>query len=338
MIVQSAFGTTQIDFVEPCKWNDLVPETAIVVSDDEVASRYGKFLPRRMVTFAAGEKQKNLRVFQSLAEQILALRPDRQTMIVALGGGVVGDMAGFLAATILRGVPLIQIPTTLLAMVDSSIGGKVGVDTEAGKNLVGAFKPADHVLVSVSVLASLPRRQVINGMAEVWKYGFIGNRPSLDLLAMHRVESGEDVPTELLLACMEHKKRVVEEDEFETAGLRATLNFGHTIGHAIEKVLGYEHLLHGEAIAIGMVLESQLGERLGVTPAHTTQYIRNALGKQGLPTDWEERRNSERLLRAMRSDKKATNGSLAFSLLTQLGACKLFTSVDEAIVRSVLEE
>ncbi len=329
MQVRTHSNVTQIDFLPVAELQERLPSKAVIVTDDVVTELWES--PHRRIVVPAGEASKSLQSYSQVVEQILSLGIDRNTIIVALGGGVVGDLAGFVAATILRGVTFLQVPTTLLAMVDSSIGGKVGVDTPQGKNLVGAFKPADQVLICSEFLAQLPARQLTNGMAEVWKYGFIGDAPELN-----KLRAGQAPLTEIIFDCLDHKARVVEEDEFETSGLRATLNFGHTVGHAIEKVLGYETFLHGEAISIGMVAEARLGELLGITEAGTAEQVKNDLASAGLPVDWDGLRDFEPLIAAMRSDKKATGGKLAFSLLTRLGDCKLVRDVDDESVQAAL--
>src|SRR5205807_1069483 len=193
------------------------------------------------------------------------------TTIIAFGGGVIGDLAGLVAALYMRGVPYVQIPTTLLAQVDSSIGGKVAVDLAAGKNLAGAFYPPKEVLIPLDALRTLDKRQFRNGMAEVWKYAFIADKDLLGTLKAKVPNCSNNVNNlkGIVQRCIEIKKGAVEADEFETSGARAVLNFGHTVGHAIESATGYSGIFHGEAISIGMVAESYLGEELGVTEAGT---------------------------------------------------------------------
>ncbi len=329
MQVRTHSNVTHIDFLPLAELQERLPSKAVIVTDDVVSKLVES--DHRRVTVPSGEPSKSMSTYVDVVQQILSLGIDRNTIIVALGGGVVGDLAGFVAATILRGVTFLQVPTTLLAMVDSSIGGKVGVDTPQGKNLVGAFKPADQVLICPEFLDQLPARQLTNGMAEVWKYGFIGNAPELE-----KLRGGQSPLTEIIFDCLDHKARVVEEDEFETSGLRATLNYGHTVGHAIEKVLGYEMFLHGEAISIGMVVEARLGELIGLTEPGTAAQVAEDLASAGLPISWDGLRDTEPLIAAMRSDKKATGGNLAFSLLTRLGDCKLVRDVDQESVRAAL--
>jgi 3-dehydroquinate synthase len=253
--------------------------------------------------------------------------------VIAFGGGVIGDLAGFAAASYMRGVPLIQVPTTLLSQVDSSVGGKVGIDLPEGKNLAGAFYPPAVVHICREVLDTLSERQMRNGMAEVWKYGFI-----MDPKLLPQLPPKADALQEVIRRCTELKAQIVEDDEYETRGSRAILNFGHTVGHAIEQVTGYGPVLHGEAISIGMVIESHLGERLGITKAGTTEQISTHLSDYGLPTKMAPALDIDQLVHAMRRDKKAEAGSLAFSLLTKIGECKLIKGVPEGEVRAALAQ
>lgn len=283
-----------------------------------------------------GEGSKTLEVYSAALEWLAMKGATRQATIVALGGGVVGDLAGFVAATYMRGVRLIQVPTTLLAMVDSSVGGKVGLDLPQGKNLVGAFYPPQRVCVPLDTLDTLPDRELTNGAAEVVKYGFILDATLLDAIGGRQVRPGHPRLEEIVRRCIALKAQVVEQDEHETSGLRAILNYGHTIGHAIEAVLGYQHLLHGEAVSIGMAFEAALGERLGITPTGAARTVSDALARQGLPVSLPPGLDRGALLAAMRRDKKATHQGLAFALLTGVGACKLVTEVGESEVLAVL--
>jgi 3-dehydroquinate synthase len=268
----------------------------------------------------------------------LAQRASRSSRVVALGGGVVGDLAGFAAATFMRGVRLLQVPTSLMAMVDSSVGGKVGIDLAAGKNLAGAFWPPEKVQVPIDALGTLPSRHFTNGAAEVWKYAAIMDPALFDRLSSKPLALSDPNPAETVMRCIELKRVVVEGDEHETTGGRATLNFGHTVGHAIEQSMGYQGILHGEAVAIGMVAESLLGERLGLTDKQTTERIRGGLQSQGLPIKLPEGLDSRNLLEPMRRDKKADRNGLAFSLVSEIGTCKLLRGVAESDVLSALEK
>jgi 3-dehydroquinate synthase len=238
----------------------------------------------------------------------------------------------------MRGVRFIQIPTSLLAQVDSSVGGKVGIDLDCGKNLVGAFYPPIEVRLAEGALTHLPLRQFVNGMGEVWKYGAIMDAALFAQLLQKPPRPNDGNLSEIVRRCIALKAYVVQEDEFETTGLRAILNFGHTVAHAVEILTGYGPVLHGEAVAIGMVAESKLGERIGVTKSGTTSILQDALVSQGLPIYHEVLEDWESMLSAMRRDKKVVGGRLAFSLLTEIGGCKLIEGVDEADVRSVLSE
>jgi len=211
-----------------------------------------------LLTVPAGEHSKALSVLSDILSWLAQSRASRRTTIVALGGGVIGDLVGFAAAVYMRGVPFIQVPTTLLSQVDSSVGGKVGIDLPEGKNLAGAFYPPNQVYLATQFLKSLPERQFRNGMAEVWKYGFIMDAELIALMSQKGVTVEDPKLDEIVHRCIRHKAKVVEEDEFETLGIRATLNYGHTVGHAIEFLTGYGPVLHGEAISIGMVVEAKL--------------------------------------------------------------------------------
>lgn len=314
---------------------ELLPPDAHWITDENVASALS--LAADAIVLPAGETTKSLATFGHLQQELARRRVTRQDTLVAFGGGVIGDLVGFVAATYMRGIKYVQIPTSLLAMVDSSVGGKVAIDLPEGKNLVGSFYPPVAVGLNPAYLQTLPRRQIVNGMAEVWKMAFIRDADWLPELAS-LVQTPDWVPDEgTVIRTVRHKIEVVEADEFETNGIRATLNFGHTIGHALEQVLQYETYLHGEAISIGMVAEARLGERLGVTPTGTAQVVANLLTAGGLPTESPYlAQRSESILSAMQSDKKNTRGSLHFSLLTEVGACTLVRDVPVDVVRKSL--
>ena len=276
-----------------------------------------------LLTIPAGETNKTRDTWARLTDQMLAKGYGRDSAVIALGGGVVGDLAGFVAGTFMRGIPVIQVPTTLMAMVDASIGGKTAVDTPAGKNLVGVFHFPAAVLIDPQVLATLPLREMRAGFAEIVKHGVIANEPYLrevagsasDLLS----DSGPDSDTMLsvIVRSIEIKAEIVSRDERED-GLRKSLNFGHTIGHAVELVSDYS-LLHGEAVAIGMALEGRLAERIGVAQAGTADAITNALRAAGLPTDLPQSFDRNAVLEAMRSDKKGRSGKIQFALPRRIG-------------------
>lgn len=307
MIVRHSRGEYPIVFTTLSEAFERLPEDRVLITDEILAEVCGDLLAneKRKIVVPAGEASKSLHSFGHVVGAMAQLGCSRRTTAVALGGGVIGDLGGYAAASFMRGVPYIQIPTTLLAQVDSSVGGKVGIDLPEGKNLVGAFHAPVGVFVSVEALNTLPRRQFVNGMAEVVKYGFILDAAFADRFAPNSITVEDERLEGIVRYCIELKRQTVEADEFEKLGIRAKLNFGHTVGHAIEQVLAYERFLHGEAISIGMVAEAKLGERLGVTVKGTTERVAEILAKQGLPTTWEGLRNAEPLIDAMYRDKKA---------------------------------
>ena len=278
-----------------------------------------------ILTIPAGEPNKTRESWARLTDQMLAKKFGRDSVVIALGGGVVGDLAGFVAATFMRGIPVVQIPTTLVAMVDAAIGGKTAVDTIAGKNLVGAFHPPAAVLVDQQLLATLPLREMRAGFAEIVKHGVIADDVYLREVASGASEmlsaaggSASDRMLSLIVRSIEIKADIVSRDEREE-GLRKTLNFGHTIGHAIELVSGYS-LLHGEAVAIGMTLEGRLAEKIGVAKAGTAATIVKALQSAGLPTDLPTGFEAEEVIEAMKADKKGKSGKTRFALPLRVGA------------------
>ncbi|MEZ0326872.1 MAG: 3-dehydroquinate synthase [Fimbriimonas sp.] len=309
-----------------------LPEDSFVVTDENVAQHY-KTTNQKTLTLPPGEQTKSLIWLERIAAWLANQGASRKSTVVALGGGVIGDLVGFAAATYMRGVPYIQIPTTLLAQVDSSVGGKVAVDIPEGKNLVGAFHAPIKVSIDPGTLTTLSKRQLRNGMAEVWKYAFI-----MDPELLAKLKTHPDDLKPIIQTCIEHKAKIVREDEFETEGIRAILNYGHTIGHALEQATGYRKLLHGEAISIGMVIEAHLGEQLGITQRGTVDEVAQCLQAEGLPTSYKEPLPPEELIEVMKRDKKASRGNLTFSLLTQIGGCKLVENVPQNEVLHALKK
>ena len=296
-----------------------------------------------VLTIPAGETQKTRDSWASLTDELLNAGFGRDSTIVALGGGVVGDLAGFVAATFMRGVPYVQIPTSLLAMLDASVGGKTGVDTAAGKNLVGAFHQPSAVLVDTSVLGTLPPDHLRAGMAEAIKHGVIASAAYFDsvvaLAALDAADVAGDAMLDLVAGSVEIKADVVRRDERE-GGVRKTLNFGHTIGHAIELCSGYG-VLHGQAVAIGMVYEATLAERLGIAEPGTTARIRDANRSAGLGTTRSRSIAADDLVNATRGDKKARGGQAEYALPTRIGEMtsaggRWAVPVDESVVREIL--
>lgn len=302
-----------------------------VLSDRNVAPRYAKAAEKSLraagfapvsVVVPAGETAKSLKTVQGCYDQFAAHRLERKSFVVALGGGVVGDLAGFVAATYLRGVPFVQVPTTLLAQVDSSVGGKVGVNLKAGKNLVGAFYQPRLVLCDLATFKTLPDREYRSGLAEVVKYGIIYDTALFRKLEREMLLLLRRKPESLaaiVARCCEIKAEVVSQDETE-GGLRAILNFGHTIGHGLEAISSYGRYLHGEAIAIGQVAAARLSELVLALPHAEVERIRSLLHRAGLPTELDLRATErERLLEAMKLDKKVSGGEIRFVLARKIG-------------------
>lgn len=276
------------------------------------------------VVIPAGERHKTREQWAAITDTLLARGAARDTVVVALGGGVIGDLAGFVAATYMRGVPVVQIPTTLLAMVDASVGGKTAVDTPAGKNTVGAFHPPALVVIDSSTLASLPPRELRAGLAEMIKHGVIADREELERLrsagtafeAARAVLVPKHVDS-LIERSVRIKAAIVAADEREQ-GLRKVLNFGHTIGHGVEAASEYT-LLHGEAVAIGMVAEARLAEGAGVADAGTAAAIEDVIRDAGLPSTLPRGIDPTRVLELMQSDKKRRRDLLEFALPQRIG-------------------
>jgi len=292
-----------------------------------------------LLVIEAGEDQKTPASVALIHDAAYARRLERGSLIVALGGGVVGDMAGYAAATWLRGIAVVQVPTTLLAMVDAAIGGKTGVNHPGGKNLIGAFHQPSLVLIDPTTLATLPEREFRAGMAEVIKYGVIGDAELFaDLEAAAELSSLEAVGPALLPRLLERsaaaKARVVAADERE-GGLRAILNYGHTLGHGIETLSGYGTFLHGEAVAMGMLAAGELAVALGLWTAGEQARQRTVVAKAGLPLQLP-RLDPEAMLRALQSDKKVKDGQVRFVLPTAIGRVVIRDDIGEELIRGVL--
>lgn len=298
-----------------------------IVSDSNVAPLHADRLRRSfgdartsLHVVPAGESYKTREQWAALTDQLVATGAGRDTTIVALGGGVVGDLAGFVAATFMRGIPVVQVPTTLLAMVDASIGGKTGVDTPHGKNLVGAFHPPAAVVADVELLGTLPPRELRAGLAEVVKHAVIADGNLFDRLAAELpilTKAPWEEWVRMVGDNVAIKAGIVADDERE-AGRRKVLNFGHTLGHAVEHVSGYS-LLHGEAVAIGMVLECTLAEEIGVAQAGTAARVGSALEAAGLSTVLPAGLDRAAVLSATHTDKKARGGEVAYALPARIG-------------------
>jgi 3-dehydroquinate synthase len=279
----------------------------------------GRFTGITLLEIPAGEKSKSLLQFNRLLSEMAKGRVPRSGTIIALGGGVIGDLAGFVAATYLRGINFVQVPTTLLAMVDSSVGGKTGVNLPEGKNLVGAFHQPRLVVADLDTLVTLPPREFAAGMAEVIKYGAIADRALFDRVATGVKPTDPDL-ADIVARCVEIKARIVEQDEFETTGQRALLNFGHTIGHAIEKATGYTQYLHGEAISLGMRAAAWLSVWEDGLPEEDARRLEAALAANQLPLQLDSSVELDAILAALGNDKKvAADGQNRWVLLSSLG-------------------
>ncbi len=321
----------------------------VVVTDANVATLHLKTLAAglakaeiasEIVILPPGEGTKDFAHFEKLCEDILALGIERSTALVALGGGVIGDLAGFAAATLLRGLDYVQVPTTLLAQVDSSVGGKTAIDVKAGKNLVGAFYQPVLVIADIDTLASLPRRELLAGYAEVVKYGLIRDKAFYDWLEQNGaglLKGDSELRRQAVLKSCRVKAEMVAADERE-AGERALLNFGHTFGHALEAEAGFgQALLHGEAVALGMLLAFDLSARLGLCPKESARRVRQHFEQVGLKTELG-RIDVDAILARMRKDKKVKDGRISLILAHDIGQAFISREVTDAVLREFLSQ
>lgn len=343
--------------IGPGAWRDLVgqlpPESSgvAVISDERVWSLWGKALESHLATvrhkvyrFPPGDRHKTRVTKEELEDALLADLWGRDAVILALGGGVVSDMAGFVAATYLRGVPYLSLPTTLLGMVDASIGGKTGVNTPAGKNLVGAFHQPRAVLANLTTLGTLPPEQWETGLAESLKHGLMADRELVDLLVGGAGDLAARQPAliaDLVVRSASVKVRVVAQDE-QDFGVRQILNFGHTIGHALELASGFQ-LSHGRAVAIGMAVEADAGARAGLVRAPVAEAVRESLEALGLPRKIPPDVSPERILAGLGVDKKVRAGKVRFALPDEVGVAAPFdgqytTPLPERAVQEALQE
>ena len=319
-----------------------------IITDSNVGKKFAKAAIKSLsasgfqpvlITVPAGEKSKCLTVVEKCCDQLAAHRLERKSFIVALGGGVVGDLAGFVAATYLRGIPFVQVPTTLLAQVDSSVGGKTGVNLKAGKNLVGAFYQPQLVLCDLDALKTLPKREYISGLAEVIKYGVIYDAILFAQLESHLpkiLQRAEKILSQIIARCCEIKADVVGQDETEN-GLRAILNFGHTLGHALENSSGYGKFLHGEAVAIGQVMAAKLSQKTLALSSGEAERIEKIFTHVGLPVKIKlSAAQRKKLFAAMMLDKKVSGGEVKFVLAHKIGKVAWGQKVPTALIESVL--
>lgn len=327
---------------------------ALIVSDAHVTPLYADRVEAALQTarpelriarhvIPVGEAYKTLDNFGAVIDALAALGATRDACVFALGGGVVGDLAGFAAACWMRGIDVVQLPTTLLAMVDSSVGGKTAVDIPQGKNLVGAFHPPRAVFADTAALRTLPRRELQAGFAEVVKYGAIADRDLLAWLDQHAdalMQDDDEALAEAIARSCTHKAAIVERDPYER-GERALLNFGHTFAHAVEAAQGYgggngQGMNHGEAVAAGMVLAARLSSTLGLASAADTGILRRLLQRFGLPVALPDSLDAEVLLAHMRLDKKADAAGMRFVLWDGIGRARVVSGVPEEAVLAVL--
>tara|TARA_Y100000758_G_C16033058_1_gene415351 strand:- start:76 stop:1212 length:1137 start_codon:yes stop_codon:yes gene_type:complete len=323
------------------------PSAAYVIADEKAHSYASKTqismeavgIPTHIYKIASGETSKNLETVRQVYTWLAERKAERGHLILAVGGGVVGDLVGFVAATYLRGIPFVQIPTTLLAMMDASIGGKVAVDMPQGKNLVGAFYQPKFVLSDVETLKTLPVRELTSGWAEAIKHGLILDDGLLDTFESHVSELKSldpEIATETIRRSVAIKAGVVSQDEKETLGIRILLNYGHTIGHAIESITGYTEYLHGEAVSVGMMGAAKIGELLQIMDVDDVERQKEVLQAYGLPIS-APGLNSEAIISAMTSDKKTTGGSINWVLLDGIGKAITNNEVPDKYVREALK-
>lgn len=322
-------------------------KTILLVSQPSVFQLYGGIVQDSLTRHGfqvavgitgTGEEHKNLATAEKLYDLAYTAGLDRRCPVLALGGGVVGDVAGFVAATYLRGVPFIQLPTTLLAQVDSGVGGKVAVNHPRGKNIIGAFYQPELVLADTDTLRTLPPREIKSGLAEVIKYGVIWSPNFFTWLEekMPLMLAGDaEVLAQAILEACRIKAAVVEMDETEQ-GLRAVLNFGHTVAHAVEALTRYEVFNHGEAVGLGMTTAARLAVDLGMLPGGETDRITALIGQTGLPVEVPPGLSTDALVATMRQDKKALAGRLTMVLPVAIGRVKVVRDVPEAAVRKLL--
>lgn len=293
-------------------------------------------IPFSVCELPDGEEFKDLGHLNQILTAAAEAGLDRHSVIVALGGGVVGDMAGFAAAIWMRGIRFIQVPTTLLAQVDSSVGGKTGVNVPAGKNLIGAFHQPGSVLIDTDVLKTLPERQISAGIAEIIKYGFLGDETFVETLekvmpALRALDT--DVVSEVVAHCCRMKAEIVHEDERES-GVRAKLNLGHTFGHAVEKLSGYGHWLHGEAVGTGIVMAAVLSEELGNIGPADVERVRKLVATSGLPVEIPGI-SQEAAYKAMQGDKKSLAGVIRFVVMNRIGDTQIQTVQPELVFKTM---
>jgi 3-dehydroquinate synthase len=339
-------GTGLLKQVGACVRQYLDCKTCAVISDSNVASLFAnpvkkslasaKFCPT-LITVPAGEKSKTLQQAAAICDRMIAAGLDRQSLIIGLGGGMTGDLSGFVAAIYHRGIPHIQIPTTLLAMVDSSIGGKTGVDTRAGKNLIGAFHQPSLVIDDLEVLKTLPRRQFNQGFAEIIKHAIIADAEMFRILQSWKAGAASALQR-LIQRNIQIKSRIVAKDERDRTGQRALLNFGHTVGHAIERAGNYRKFLHGEAVSLGIVAACAISVKRAGLPEDQRAAIVDLLERFGLPTRLPPNFSGKKIFDAIRFDKKFEGGKVRFVVTPRIGTARITNDVTLNDIREAVKQ
>jgi 3-dehydroquinate synthase len=320
-------------------------KTCAIITDTNIAPLFIRRVQKslasagfqpELITIPPGEKSKTLEQVGAICDQMIAAGIDRQSFVVGLGGGMIGDISAFVAAIYHRGIPHVQIPTTLLAMVDSSIGGKTGVDTRAGKNLIGAFHQPSLVIDDLDVLKTLPRRQLNQGFAEIIKHAVIADPKMFRMLQTWKADA---TPTlqRLIKRNIQIKSRIVAKDERDRTGHRALLNFGHTVGHAIERAGNYRKFLHGEAVSLGIVAACTISNKRAGLPADQRTAIVDLLARFGLPTQLPRNFPRKKILDAVKFDKKFEGGNIRFVVSPRIGAAYLADNVTASDIREAVE-
>lgn len=338
-IDESGSLTDQLKMIFPNRKFVLITNSTLNKLFSSTITKWENEIPLKKFIIKDGEQYKNLETWINILDFLLNKRCDRSTVIIAFGGGVVGDIAGFAASTMLRGIDFIQIPTTLLAMVDSSVGGKTGVNHPMGKNLIGAFYQPKLVWITTNILDSLPERDFNSGYAEIYKYGFIGERDMFKFIKENHdsiIARNKTVLREAIKRSVEIKARIVAEDERES-GTRALLNFGHTFGHALEKFFGFEKIMHGEGVYWGISCAVNLGRRTGTISPQDYETYNEILEKQKLPI-LPSAVDISSLYQSMFSDKKVLSGKLRFVLPTKPGKSVIVSDINETDILATLKE
>ncbi len=317
----------------------------LVVSNQTIAPLYLNSVIQHLSSYEVselvlpdGEQYKTPQSWLAIHDQLVRMEASRDTTLIALGGGVIGDLAGFAAATYMRGIELLQIPTTLLAQVDASVGGKTAVNLAAGKNLIGAFHQPAAVIIDTACLDTLDQREYCSGLAETVKYGAISDPAFFEWLEQNSdaiLERDAKCLSNLIVSCVRNKAAVVAEDEYEH-GSRALLNFGHTFGHAIETLTGYGVYSHGEAVSMGMILAARLSENCGLCPNGVTKRLKALLQKFHLPVNAPVELSANSMIETMRIDKKSVSSAMRFILLRGIGDATVVADVNEDQVAALL--